>query len=94
MQNVSRSRSPLPLPDIPQYIDTDQFIKEYRLYLKGNGITNTHIAKQMGISPQQLQNIFKKNELTVSDLKALCSAINTTAEIKILNNFIRASADK
>lgn len=51
------------------YKNTNQFVADYRQYLDDNGITNTHVARQMGISPQQLQNVFKKKELTVTDFK-------------------------
>ena len=37
----------------------------------------------MGISPQQLQNVYKKKELTITDLKALCNAINMQCTITI-----------
>ena len=43
-----------------KYNSTDQFLKDYRQYLDDNGITNAHVARKMGISPQQLQNVYKK----------------------------------
>lgn len=66
-----------------QYKNTDQFLADYRSYLKDNGITNVHVARKIGISPQQLQNIFKKKELTVTDIQVLCSAINFECSINI-----------
>lgn len=68
------------------YDNTDQFISDYRQYLKDNGITNTHVARKMDISPQQLQNVFKKQELTITDLKGLCNAINMQCDICISYN--------
>lgn len=65
------------------YASTDQFIKDYRQYLKNRGISNAHIARQMGISPQQLQNVYKKQELTITDLTNLCNAIGYTCTIDI-----------
>lgn len=66
-----------------QYNDTKQFIGDYRQYLKDNGITNTHVARKIDISPQQLQNIYRKQELTVADLVKLCNAINMQCNITI-----------
>lgn len=66
-----------------KYINTEQFIADYRAYLKNHGITNTHVARQMNISPQQLQNVFKKQELTVYDLMRLCNAVNMRCTIEI-----------
>lgn len=66
-----------------KYNSTDQFLKDYRQYLDDNGITNAHVARKMGISPQQLQNVYKKKELTITDLKALCNAINMQCTITI-----------
>lgn len=65
------------------YKNTNQFVADYRQYLDDNGITNTHVARQMGISPQQLQNVFKKKELTVTDLVNLCNAIGYNCNIDI-----------
>lgn len=66
-----------------QYINTDQFVSDYRRYLKDNGISNAHVARKMDISPQQLQNIYKKQELAISDLIRLCNAINMQCNITI-----------
>ena len=66
-----------------QYYDTKQFITDYRQYLKDNGISNAHVARKMDISPQQLQNVYKKQELAISDLIQLCNAINMQCNIII-----------
>lgn len=55
--------------------NSEQFIKDYRQLLENNGISNAHIARKMDISPQQLQNVYKKKELTISDVTRLCNAI-------------------
>ena len=68
-----------------QYHNTNQFIEDYRKILDENGIIYAHIARQIGISPQQLQNVFKKKELTVTDITRLCAAINKQVVI-IINN--------
>lgn len=66
-----------------QFISSGQFISDYRIYLLEHGISNAHVARMMGISPQQLQNVFKKKELTVSDVQLLCAAINYKCELNI-----------
>lgn len=60
-----------------------QFKDDYRKYLEENGITSAHIARKMDISPQQLNNVWKKKELTVVDLKRLCDAINLKCDVII-----------
>lgn len=66
-----------------EYKNTEQFLSDYRSYLIEKGITNAHVARKIGISPQQLQNVFKKKELTVSDVIKLCNAIDYNCKILI-----------
>ena len=66
-----------------EYKNTEQFLSDYRSYLIEKGITNTHVARKIGISPQQIQNVFKKKELTVSDVIKLCNAIDYNCKIMI-----------
>lgn len=66
-----------------EYKNTEQFLSDYRSYLTEKGITNAHVARKIGISPQQLQNVFKKQELTVSDVIKLCNAIDYNCKIMI-----------
>lgn len=66
-----------------EYKNTKQFLTDYRKYLKDKGISNAHVSRKMDISPQQLQNIFKKQELTVSDVIRLCNAIDFSCKIII-----------
>ena len=66
-----------------EYKNTEQFLNDYRSYLKDKGITNAHISRKMNISPQQLQNVFKKQELTVSDVVRLCNAIDYNCKVVI-----------
>lgn len=66
-----------------EYNNTEQFLSDYREYLKQTGISNAHVARKIGISPQQLQNVFKKQELTVSDVIKLCNAIDYNCTIMI-----------
>lgn len=66
-----------------EYKNTEQFLSDYRSYLIEKGITNAHVARKIGISPQQLQNVFKKKELTVSDVIKLCNAIDYNCKIMI-----------
>lgn len=63
--------------------NSEQFIKDYRELLENNGISNAHVARKMNISPQQLQNVYKKKELTVQDIKRLCDAIGYSVSINI-----------
>ena len=65
-----------------EYNNTEQFLSDYREYLKQTGISNAHVARKIGISPQQLQNVFKKQELT-SDVIKLCNAIDYNCKIMI-----------
>lgn len=73
-----------------EYRDTPQFISDFRRYLEANGITNAHVARKMGISPQQLQNVYKKRELTITDVTSLCGAIGYTCKLDISKNDIDA----
>lgn len=66
-----------------EYKSTEQFLNDYRNRLKEKGITNAHVARKIGMSPQQLQNVFKKQELTVSDVIKLCNAIDYNCKIVI-----------
>lgn len=66
-----------------EYKNTEQFLSDYRSYLIEKGITNAHVARKIGISPQQLQNVLKKKELTVSDVIKLCNAIDYNCKIMI-----------
>lgn len=66
-----------------EYNNTEQFLSDYREYLKQKGISNAHVARKIGISPQQLQNVFKKKELTVSDVIKLCNAIDYNCRVVI-----------
>lgn len=65
------------------YNNTTQFIDDFRQYLTDNGISNAHVARKIGISPQQLQNIYHKKELTISDVKSMCNAIGYTCDVII-----------
>lgn len=66
-----------------KYIDDEQFINDFRQYLDINGISSAHVARKMGISPQQLNNIYNKKELTVNDVKRMCAAIDLECDVLI-----------
>lgn len=66
-----------------KYIDSEQFINDYRKHLNDNGISSAHVARKIGISPQQLNNIYNKKELTVTDVKRLCAAIDLECDVLI-----------
>ena len=69
-----------------EYIDSTQFKNDFRKYLDDNGISSAHIARKMSISPQQLNNIYKKNELTLNDVRKMCNAINLNCDVVISRN--------
>lgn len=66
-----------------EYKNSEQFKHDYRKYLTENGISSAHIARKIGISPQQLNNIYNKKELTLNDVQRLCDAINYKCNIVI-----------
>ncbi len=71
-----------------KYKNSMQFKQDYRKYLIDNGISSAHIARKIGISPQQLNNIYNKKELTLNDVQRLCAAINYNCDIVINRNDI------
>ena len=66
-----------------EYINSEQFKNDYRKHLENNGISNAHVARKIGISPQQLNNIWNKKELTLYDVQRLCTAIGYKCDINI-----------
>ncbi len=66
-----------------KYENTPQFITDFKQHLSDNGITNAQIAKKMGITSQQLQSMFKKKELTISDISKMCDAIGYKCNVNI-----------
>lgn len=69
-----------------EYKNSNQFKQDYRKYLEDNGISSAHVARKIGISAQQLNNIYNKKELTLNDVQRLCNAINYTCDIIISRN--------
>lgn len=67
-----------------EYKNSTQFKNDYREYLENNGISNAHVARKIGISPQQLNNIWNKKELTLLDVQRLCNAIGFNCNIDIV----------
>ena len=67
-----------------EYKNSLQFKTDYRKYLENSGISSAHVARKMGISPQQLNNIWNKKELTLYDVQRLCMAIGFNCEINII----------
>ena len=63
--------------------NSEQFKTDYRKYLENNGISNAHVARKIGISPQQLNNIWNKKELTLHDVQRLCTAIGFNCNVTI-----------
>lgn len=69
-----------------EYRDSMQFREDYKKYLENNGISSAHVARKIGISPQQLNNIYNKKELTINDVIRLCNAIGYSCSIVINRN--------
>lgn len=67
-----------------EYKNSNQFKHDYREYLENNGISSAHIARKIGISPQQLNNMWNKKELTLHDVQRLCTAIGFNCDINII----------
>lgn len=66
-----------------EYINSKQFIDDYKKYLENNGISSAHIARKLNMSPQNLQNLYKKQQLTIDDVVGLCNAIGYKCSITI-----------
>lgn len=69
-----------------EYKNSKQFKDDFRKYLEDNGISNAHVARKMNISPQQLNNVWNKKELTLYDIQRLCAAIGFVCKINISRN--------
>lgn len=69
-----------------EYKNSEQFKNDFRKYLEDNGISNAHVARKMNISPQQLNNIWNKKELTLYDVQRLCTAIGFKCDISIIRD--------
>ena len=63
--------------------NSEQFKTDYRKYLENNGISSARVARKIGISPQQLNNIWNNKELTLHDVQHLCTAIGFNCNISI-----------
>jgi transcriptional regulator with XRE-family HTH domain len=58
------------------YNDNEQLVIELKKLLIDNKCSQRDIAKKMGISPQALQNLLNKKQLSFSDMKKVLDCIN------------------
>lgn len=58
------------------YKSNEQLVTELKKLLLDTRYSQRDIAKQMGISPQALQNLLNKKQLSFADLKRVLDCIN------------------
>lgn len=58
------------------YKNNEQLVTELKKLLLDTKCSQRDIAKQMGISPQALQNLLNKKQLSFSDIKRVLDCIN------------------
>lgn len=58
------------------YTDNKQLVIETKKMIIESEYTQTEICKKMSIKTQQLQNIFKKENLSFKDVEKICNAAN------------------
>jgi len=58
------------------YNNNEQLVTELKKLLLDTRYSQRDIAKQMGISPQALQNLLNKKQLSFADLKRVLDCIN------------------
>lgn len=58
------------------YSSNEQLVTELKKLLLDTRCSQRDIAKQMGISPQALQNLLNKKQLSFGDLKRVLDCIN------------------
>ena len=58
------------------YSNNEQLVTELKKLFLDTKRSQRDIAKQMGISPQALQNLLNKKQLSFSDLKRVLDCIN------------------
>ena len=58
------------------YNSNEQLVTELKKLLLDTKCSQRDIAKQMGISPQALQNLLNKKQLSFADLKRVLDCIN------------------
>lgn len=58
------------------YSSNEQLVTELKKLLLDTRYSQRDIAKQMGISPQALQNLLNKKQLSFADLKRVLDCIN------------------
>ena len=57
-----------------KYTDNNDLIKEIKKMIIDNNTTQKKVSDRLGISIQQLHNIFKKKNLSFYDVDKICAA--------------------
>ena len=58
-----------------KYTDREQFKKLFDKLLIDEGLTKREVAKRLGVSPQGLQNLLNKKQLSFEDVQRISDAI-------------------
>lgn len=58
------------------YNNNEQLVTELKKLLLDTKSSQREIAKQMGITPQALQNLLNKKQLSFADLKRVLDCVN------------------
>lgn len=66
------------------YIDNEQLKNEIKKAIIDNNTTSKAIADKLGISPQTYQHLINKKQLSFSDVKRICDAMNCDLNIDII----------
>lgn len=76
------------------YNNNEQVVTELKKLLLDTRYSQRDIAKQMGISPQALQNLLNKKQLSFADLKRVLDCINCDLLIDFSVRPASASAEE
>lgn len=74
------------------YNNNEQLVTELKKLLLDTRYSQRDIAKQMGISPQALQNLLNKKQLSFADIKRVLDCINCDLLIDFSVRPVSASA--
>ena len=67
-----------------KYTDNEQMKNELKKILIDNNMTAKEIADNIGVKPQQYNNIVNKRNFALSDLKRICDAMSCDLIIDIV----------
>lgn len=77
-----------------RYNSNEQLVTELKKLLLDTKCSQRNIAKQMGISPQALQNLLNKKQLSFADLKRVLDCINCDLLVDFSVRSISAVAEE